>query len=108
MTRRILTLLTLIAVAIGVTPIVAHEELRVVGTVTKVQSSNLEVKTKEGKTFSIVIDKQTAVTRDEKKTDISQIEKGQSIVVDAFGGSDADLLALEIRIVPAIAPSRAK
>lgn len=108
MTRRIMMLLALIAATAGVTPVFAHEEFRVIGTVTKVQSSKLSVKTKEGKEISIAVDKQTVFTRDQKKTDLSQVKTGQSVVVDAYGDSYDDLLALEIRIVPAIARSSAK
>lgn len=108
MTRRIMMLLVLMAATAGVTPVFAHEEFRVIGTVTKVQGSKLSVKTKEGKEISIAIDKQTAFTRDQKKTDVSQVKTGQSVVVDAYGDSYDDLLALEIRIVPAIAPSSGK
>jgi hypothetical protein len=108
MIRRMMMLMTLIVATAGVAPVFAHEEFRVIGTVTKVQSSKLGVKTKEGKEISIAIDKQTSFTRDQKKTDVSQVKTGQSVVVDAYGDSYDDLLALEVRIVPAIAPSSAK
>ena len=108
MTRFIMMLLALMAATAGVTPVFAHEEFRVIGTVTKVQSSKLAVKTKEGKEISIAVDKQTTFTQDQKKTDASQLKTGQSVVVDAYGDSYDDLLALEVRIVPAIAPPSAK
>jgi hypothetical protein len=61
------------------------------------------VKKRSGQTVSIRIDKQTAVTRDKKKVDTTALKVGQSLVVDAYGDTEDDSLALEIRIVPPIA-----
>jgi hypothetical protein len=83
----------------------AHENFRVIGTITKHQGSMIDVKSKDAKTTSIRLDKQTAITRDKKKVDVSELKVGSTVVVDAYGDSEADLLALEIRIVPAIAGS---
>jgi len=38
----------------------------------------------------------------------SELKAGRSVVVDALGDSEADLLALEVKIVPAIAPPPGK
>jgi hypothetical protein len=99
-------LLTLVAVAIA--PILAHEEIRVIGTVTKVQASAVGVKMKDGKEVSIRTDKQTDVKQDDKSVEVSKLKQGQSVVIDAFGDGYDDLLALEIRIVPTSAPPAAK
>jgi hypothetical protein len=81
----------------------AHDNFRVIGTITKVEKSTLSVKNKDAKTMPIKLDKQTEVTRDQKRVDVAELKVGQSVVVDAYGDSEADLLALEIRIVPPIA-----
>lgn len=83
-------------------PGLAHDTFRVIGTVTKVETSSVDVKNKDSKTVSVRLDKQTDVTRDKKKVDRAELKVGQSVVVDAYGDSEADLLALEIRIVPPI------
>ncbi len=42
------------------------------------------------------------VSRDKKKVDAAELTVGLTVVVDAYGDSEEDLLALEIRIVPPI------
>jgi hypothetical protein len=83
----------------------AHDNFRVIGTLTKYANSTIEVKTKEGRLTAIRVDKQTAISRDKKKVEATELKAGQSVVVDAYGDSleDSDLLATEIRIVPPIA-----
>ena len=100
--KRLMTVVVLALVAAAAVTTVAHDNVRVIGTVTKVQDSVLAVKSREGKTTSITLDKQTAITRDKKKVEATELRPGQSVVVDAYGDSEADLLALEIRIVPPI------
>jgi hypothetical protein len=53
--------------------------------------------------LSVRLDKQTAISRDKKKVDVKELAPGQSVVVDAYGDTEDDSLALEIRIVPPIA-----
>jgi hypothetical protein len=83
----------------------AHDNFRVIGTLTKHANSTIEVKTKEGRLTSMRLDKQTEISRDKKKVDAKELKPGLSVVVDAYGDSleDSDLLAVEIRIVPPIA-----
>lgn len=82
---------------------VAHENFRVIGLLMKFQDAKIDVKANTGKVTSIRLDKQTLITRDKKKVDPQELKVGQSLVVDAYGDDDRDLLALEIRIVPPIA-----
>jgi hypothetical protein len=90
------------------TPLSAHDEYRIVGTVAKITATQIDVRQiKDGKIVEIDIDKQTKVTRDKKPVAFKQIKVGGSVVVEAYGDSILDLLALEIRLVPAI-PSTAK
>lgn len=106
MTRRI-PIAALILVVLGTMTLLAHNETRVVGVITKVQPNKLEVKRKDGRTFSMEIDKETSITRDQKKVDLSALKVGQNVIVTACG-EPKDLLALEVRIVPAVATSAPK
>jgi hypothetical protein len=89
--------------ALGAASAFAHDNFRVIGTIAKRRDDGIEVKDKNGKLTFVKIDKQTAVTKDKKKVEPALARVGQSVVVDAVGDSDADLLAVEIRIVPPIA-----
>ena len=81
----------------------AHDEFRIIGTVARHENSTLQVKNREGKTLSVRLDKQTVITRDKKKVPPTELKTGLSVVVDAYGDTEEDSLALEIRIVPPIA-----
>jgi biopolymer transport protein ExbD len=83
-------------------PLFAHDNFRIIGTLTRVQKTLIDVKHADGKTITIKVDKQTEFVRDKKKVDASEVKTGLSVVVDAYGDSEKDLLALEIRIVPPI------
>ena len=102
MTRTFLNLMVAAAVLAGGNPLLAHEDFRVIGTIARFQDSMLDVKSRNGKTTSIKLDKQTAISRDKKKVEPSELKAGLTVVVDAYGDTEADLLALEIRIVPPI------
>ena len=86
----------------GAAPLHAHDDFRIIGTLMKHEASKIEVKNKEGKTISIRLDKQTAISRDKKKVAPSELRVGQSLVVNAYGDTEDDSLAIEIRIVPPI------
>ena len=93
---------TALLAALGA-PLAAHENFRIVGTVTKVTAGEITVKqSKDGQLVEMDIDKQTKVTKDKKPMTISDVKAGGSVVVDAYGDSILDLLVLEIRLVPAI------
>ena len=66
----------------------------------KLQATEPEVEAKEGKNFSIAMNKGTSVTRNKKEVGAVEMKAGQSIVVDATGDSEVDLLALDAPIVP--------
>lgn len=103
MIRKMLALLLVgAAAALPVAPSLAHEEFRVIGTVTKHDDTTIEVESRDGKRSSIKLDKQTTITRDKSAVDATELMVGVSVVVDAFGDTLDDLLALEIRIVPPI------
>jgi len=81
----------------------AHDNFRVIGTVAAYDAPLLQVKDRSGKATVVRLDKQTAITRDKKKVEAAELKVGRSVVVDAWGDDESDLLALEIRIVPPIA-----
>jgi hypothetical protein len=86
----------------------AHDEFRIIGTLTRVQAHQIDVKQKDGRTVAITLNTETLVTRDKKKVAASELKKGGSVVVDALGDDLTDLSALEVRIVPAIVPAKGK
>lgn len=86
----------------------AHDEFRIIGELTRVQDHQIDVTQKDSRTVSVAVNNETLFTRDKKKVDAKELKKGQSVVVDALGDDLTDLTALEVRIVPAIAPSGRK
>jgi hypothetical protein len=105
MTRRIITLTTLIVLALGATGLRAHEAFRIVGTIATMKPTQVGVKTKQGRTVYIELTKKTIVLRDKTKVPATELKTGLSVVVDALGDDDSDLTAKQVRIVPAIAPA---
>lgn len=108
MTRRIITVCTLIVLAAAAIPLRAHEAFRFVGTISKHQGTQLGVKIKEGRTVYVELTKKTIVLRDKTKVAATELKPGLSVVVDALGDDDSDLTAKQVRIVPAIPSAPAK
>ena len=106
MTRRIFSLVTLTILVFCATQALAHDEYRIIGTVMAFQNSQLQVKDRQGKTFTVKVNTETYIHRDKEKQKVvaSELKAGRSVVVDALGDSEADLVAAEVRIVPAIVP----
>lgn len=104
MTRRLMMLaMTVTTLLFGATHVVAHDEVRVIGTITKHEDSIIEVKDADSKKTSFRLDdRQTSVTRDNQAVGASELKVGVTVIVDG-GGDNANLLAFEIRIVPPIA-----
>ncbi len=102
MTRLARFLLIPIVLATVVMPLAAHDEFRIIGTLEKQQASAISVKKRTGGTVSIKINKQTEITQNNKKVDTTALKVGQSLVIDAYGDTEDDSLAIEIRIVPPI------
>ena len=106
--RELILSMALMLAGIGATRVFAHEHFRVIGTITKLETKQFEVKQQDGKRMTIYVDKKTKVSRDKKPVAITALKIGQSVVVDAYGDDESDLLALDIRIVPPIAPAPKK
>lgn len=102
MIRRLAVTVAVLMLIVGTARLWAHDNFRIIGTLAKQQASEIQVKSRTGKTVSIRLDKQTAISRDNKKVDATALKVGQSLVVDAYGDTEDDSLAVEIRIVPPI------
>ncbi len=87
-------------------PAVAHEEFRVVGEITQAKAGQIAVKMRDGKAATVRLDGQTKITKDKAPADAAGLNVGQFVVIDAYGDDFSDLLALEIRLVPPIAPTK--
>jgi hypothetical protein len=94
--------LALAALTFTASHAVAHEEFRVIGTLTSSSDTKIQVRDRDGKTLLIAVNKQTGITKDKAEVDASALTTGNSVVVDALGDSETDLVAIEIRIVPPI------
>ena len=106
--KNALAILVVGAMAVGMTSLSAHENFRIIGTITKVTDRELDVKNRDSKTFTIALTTRTIVKRDKEKAElpVSVLKVGQSVVVNAYGDNESDLEALDIRIVPPIGSSR--
>jgi hypothetical protein len=94
--------LSLAAALVATTMLSAHDDYRIIGTVTKITATTIDVKqTKDGKVISMKTDANTIVTRDKKKGARADVKVGANVVVDARGDSITDLTVVEVRLVPA-------
>lgn len=87
-------------------PVLAHEEFRVVGEITNSHASKLEVKIRDGKLVNVGLDQQTKITRAKAPVDAKELKPGQFVVINAYGDDFSDLLALDVQLVPPIAPAK--
>jgi hypothetical protein len=100
MLRRLI-LVTFAVLTVGLVPARAHDDYRIIGTITRVTATALDVKqTKDGKTIAMKMDSATLVTRDKKKVERTELRAGLHVVVDARGDTLEDLAVLEVRLVP--------
>ena len=103
MSHRIFSAIFVALPLLAATPALAHDEFRIIGTITKQEPKALQVKTKDGKTLSVALNGETYISRQNKKVAAAELKTGGSVVVDALGDSEDDLVAVEVRIVPALA-----
>ena len=76
MLRRMIgfTLLVLLMMVASAPLSAAHDEFRIIGTVTKISSTEIAVKQKDGKIIEMDINKQTKYTRDKKPVKASEVK----------------------------------
>ena len=108
MMQRMIKVLTFSLLMLIAMPLLAHEEFRIIGVVTRRTAANMRVKTKEGKTITIGLSKDTFVFRDKKQVAATELKAGNTVVVDALGDTEDDSDAVAVMIVPAIAPQPKK
>jgi hypothetical protein len=90
------------ALLITIVTLSAHENFRIIGTVAKVTADSLDVKqTKDGVVLSMRMNRQTSISRDNKRVDRAELKVGLHVVVDARGDTLKDLLIHTVRLVPA-------
>jgi hypothetical protein len=70
----------------------AHEghAHKVMGTVSSVEGNNVTVKTSDGKTVMVMLDKKTAITRRKTKLDAAAVKVGDRVV--AVGMEEKDMI----------------
>ena len=73
---------------------------KVMGTVTSVTSPHVDIKTTDGKTVTVMLDKDTTVTRGKDKLDASAIAVGERISVD-YMEQNKMLMAHAVKLGPA-------
>ena len=68
----------------------AHEghAHKVMGTVSSVEGDHVTVKTADGKTVMVMLDKKTAVTRGKAKLDASAVKVGERLVAEGMEEKD--------------------
>jgi hypothetical protein len=100
MTKVILAIALLIATTMPA--LSAHEHFRIIGNITKLAATEMDVKNKEGKTYTVDINKKTVVRYEKQKKELglTALQVGQRVVVDAYGDDEFDLEAQDIRIFP--------
>lgn len=100
MKHYIFAVLGLISSLFPFAPVLAHDEFRVIGTITQHKGEDFEVKTKDGRVASIHLDKNTEILRDDAKVAATELQVGRYVVVNAFADDYSDMLAIDIKIVP--------
>ena len=78
----------------------AHDNIRVIGTITDTRPGSVKVMTKEGAEAWIEVDTDSEITRDNAKVGIPELKKGLYVVVDGWGDDFYSLFAKKIRLVP--------
>ena len=96
--------LLLVGLAASVT---AHEKFKIVGTVVKVQATQLDVKAVDGATYEIDMNEGTHVIQGLKKLPQSALRPGLSVTVDALGHDMFDLEAVLVNLPSAPGPAAA-
>jgi hypothetical protein len=107
MKRRLMLLTAAVLLMVLASDVRAHERFRFVGTVTKKTDKEMAIKTKD-KIVEMDLDEKTVFLRDKTKIPRSAVKVGSSVVVDAIGDDLFDLVAEQVRLVPALAETQGK
>lgn len=99
MARTLLSSVALTLVLAATTSLHAHEKFKIVGTIVKVQATQLDVKAVDGATYEIDMNDSTQVMRELKKLPQSELKPGLRVTVDAIGHDMFDLEAVLVTLV---------
>ena len=82
--RNWLVTFTLLTTLITPTMVRAHEGHlhKALGTIASVQGEHVQIKTTDGKTVTVMLDKETTVTRGKTKLDATALKVGERVSVD--------------------------
>ena len=110
MMRPIMSLVVVAVLLLGTTPLGAHEQFRIVGTIVTFQDRSLVVKVRTGELFTIELQKSTVVRREKERVPQTELKAGRSVVVNIMADSlyDEDPFVLSVTLVPETAPSKAR
>ena len=95
-------------VTLGVPTMVrAHEGHlhKALGTITSVQGEHVQIKTTDGKTVTVMLDKETTLTRGKAKVDAAALKVGERISVD-YVEENKMLMAHAIKLATTTAPKK--
>ena len=97
--RNLLGVLVIIAALSWPAVALAHEghTHKALGTITSVEGEHVGIKTTDGKTITIMLDKKTVVTRGKDKLDASALKVGERISVE-YMESKKMLMAQAIKL----------
>jgi hypothetical protein len=96
--KRTQTLITLLAALLSAMPVFAQEgHERVVGTVTRVEKSRIEVKGTDGKPIAVELKAGTVYTKGKASATIADVKPGARVTVEATKGK-AGLEAMKVQI----------
>lgn len=76
----------------------AHEKFKIVGTIVKVQATQLDVKAMGGATYEIAMNEGTHVIQGLKRLPQSVLRPGLQVTVDALGHDTFDLEAVLVTL----------
>ena len=94
--RSILATLAIAAAVAVATPGLAHEEMLLSGTVTRVDGASIEVRTAEGAVMTVGRHAGTRVFAGSKAVDKAELKVGRHVTMEGYGDSLADLAALAV------------
>ncbi|MDP2319885.1 MAG: hypothetical protein Q8O42_11185 [Acidobacteriota bacterium] len=97
MSNYLFAALLLFGMTVGVS---AHEKFKIVGTIVKVQATQLDVKAVDGATYEIDMNEGTHVMQGLKRLPQSVLRPGLQVTVDALGHDMFDLEAVLVTLAP--------
>jgi hypothetical protein len=107
--KRIVALGVVLAAALAIPFAVrAHEghAHKVMGTVTARHGNDVELKTPDGKSLTVVLTDKTTFSRNKQKVDGADVKAGVRVVVDVVGEKDMTAKAVTLSALTAVAAQK--